>query len=99
MVPRHELDLLDRVQEPSVALKDFASGVVSSLDAQGHSISMGGAEKVFRVLSKGLDVVDIGQKVAEGDLSAAAAVLAGSAINAFVSGVLTGLVVAAGVVT
>lgn len=96
---QRQLALVNKDQEPAITLKDLASGVISSLDEQGKLISLGGSEKVFGVVGKGLDRLDVIQKMLDGDFSAAAAVFAGSAVNTVVTGVLTGAVVAAGVVS
>lgn len=93
-----QLDLLDKEKDPAVALKDFASGVISALDKEGTRIALGGgSEKFFKFASKGLDELDVITKAAQGDLTAAMAVYAGSWVNAVVTGVLTGVAVASGV--
>jgi len=96
---QRQLALLDPQKDPAVSIKDFASGVISALDEQGKQVSLGGSGKVLGMFADGLDYVDFFQKAADGDVSAAAAVFAGSAVNMVVTGVLTGAAVAVGTVT
>ncbi|MCL1551007.1 calcium-binding protein [Xanthomonas nasturtii] len=92
-----QLDLLDKEKDPAIALDDFVSGVISALDEEGKRVVLGGgSEKFFNLASKWLDRKDFSENVLKGDLTAAMAVYAGSWVNAVVTGVLTGVAVAAG---
>ncbi|MEJ1095480.1 MULTISPECIES: calcium-binding protein [unclassified Pseudoxanthomonas] len=95
-----QLQLLESNQDPLVGLKEFASGVVNSIAEQTEHVGIGWkAEKLIPLLSQGLDAWEIGDKLLEGDWSAAVAVVAASLVGSAVAGVLTGGAVVLGVVS